>query len=139
VDPPPANWIPPDAVCRPEVDNVLERVIAAAPIVPVKVGDALITTFPDPVRALETSCLDPLVNMAWEAVALLNTGAAVKVATPVTARVEEKEPVVADIPARVVAPVTPRVEDKVIAAAPIVPVKVGPAVSATTVPEPEVV
>ena len=47
----------------------------------------LITTFPVPVIGLDTTFLDASVNNASDAVVLLNTGAAVKVATPVTANV----------------------------------------------------
>ena len=52
-------------------------------MVPVRVGLALITTLPVPVMALLTKALLPLVKTACEAVAELNTGAAVNVATPV--------------------------------------------------------
>src|SRR5690606_37327831 len=60
------------------------------------------------------SALLPFTPRIVEAVALVKIGAAVKVATPVTAKVDEKDPVVADIAARVVAPVTPRVPGIVI-------------------------
>lgn len=57
-----------DATTFPVAVRVLERVIAAAPMVPVKVGDADITTLPVPVMAFETSAFDPLENTGREAV-----------------------------------------------------------------------
>ena len=56
---------------------------------PVRVGEADITTLPVPVIALDTSALLPSVNIAWDAVAEEKTGAAVIVATPVTPSVPE--------------------------------------------------
>ena len=91
----------------------------AAPIVPVRVGEADITTLPVPVIALDTSALLPSVNIACEAVAEENTGAAVNVATPVTARVLDNvvAPATARVLFKVVAPVTVRVPGMVPAAA----------------------
>lgn len=58
----------PLAVKVPLAVIVPEAVRAAAVIVPVSVGDALITTLPVPVMALETKFLDASVKTAWEAV-----------------------------------------------------------------------
>ena len=66
----------------------LRLVPVAAPITGViRVGEVLITTLPVPVTAFETTFLLASVNKACEAVALENTGAAVRVVTPVTASV----------------------------------------------------
>jgi hypothetical protein len=68
--------------------NPLIEVAEATPRFGVtSVGEVLITTFPVPVKALETTFLLASVNNACEAVVLERTGAAVKVATPVTTKV----------------------------------------------------
>jgi hypothetical protein len=51
-----------------------ENVAAAAPIVPVSVGEADITTFPVPVIALDTNPFEPSLNTATLAVNVDNTG-----------------------------------------------------------------
>ena len=65
----------------------VESVMAAAPIVPVSVGDADITTFPVPVMALDAKPFDPSLKTACEAVSEERIGWAVSVAMPVTANV----------------------------------------------------
>ena len=56
--------IPAVAVINPVTPRVPERVMEAAAMVPVKVGDADITTFPEPVIGFDTSCLEPFVKTA---------------------------------------------------------------------------
>jgi len=72
------------SVATPVTPSVPLKVIDAAPIVPVNVGLALITTLPVPVIALLTSPLLPSLNTGSEAVNVDTIGLAVKVATPVT-------------------------------------------------------
>ena len=55
--------------------------------VPVNVGEALITTLPVPVILFDTISLLPLVNKAFDAVALERIGAVVKEVVPVTVSV----------------------------------------------------
>jgi hypothetical protein len=54
--------------------------------VPVKVGDADMTTLPVPVIALETRDLSDPVKTAWRAVAEDRNAEEVKVLTPVTSK-----------------------------------------------------
>jgi expansin (peptidoglycan-binding protein) len=80
-------------VATPVTPNVVptvnepESVWDAAAMVPVKVGEAESTLFPVPVLVTETRFLEASKAAAVEIVAELNTGAAVKVATPVTPNV----------------------------------------------------
>jgi hypothetical protein len=83
----PLKFDRPANVRFPVTPRVPLNVCDAAAMVPVRVGLALITTLPLPVIALLTKALDPLVNMACDAVAELNTGAAVNVVTPLIAAV----------------------------------------------------
>jgi hypothetical protein len=79
------NVVP--TVAAPAIATRPEALIAAAVSVPVVVGLADIITLPVPVIALETRPFEPSENTGREAVRLDRIGWAVRVATPVTAKV----------------------------------------------------